>query len=152
MPSLDLDPVQIQALIGTRHATTGITFPPAGLVPYHHWLIQTLHRLAEASFGALRCQPDDQDPASVGIAPGRASIGAAVLELEPTTLDLATFNNDTALVALTVDTGTSGPLVTATRGADGWPGGPHLKLAEVTLAGGQVQQVVDRRLDAVFRA
>lgn len=148
MPSLDLATDDIAALIGTRHAGTGVEFPPAGLQPYHDWLIRTLHRLAESSAGALRVSRADTD-ASVHVAPGRASIDGVALGLAETTLDLAAFNNSTALVWLADDSGSA--VVAAADTGTGWPGTPHLKLAEVTLSAGVVASVLDRRFETVFR-
>ncbi len=147
--SPDLTADQIEALVGQRHPTTGIEFPAAGLLPYHDWLIRTLHRLAECSLGALRVEPARTDELSVVITRGRATIADTPVTLDDTTLDLALFNNDTVLLALVLDTG-SGPLVIR-RLDEGWPSGPHLKLAEVVLVAGGIETVWDRRLETVFR-
>lgn len=148
MPTSDLSTEALQSLVGTRHATTGIEFPPVGLQPYHDWLIQTLHRLAESSAGALRVSRADDD-ATVHVAPGRASIDDVALQLPETTLNLAAFNNSTALIWLADDSGSATVLAADT--GTGWPGTAHLKLAEVTLASGVVTAVLDRRFETVFR-
>lgn len=149
MPSLNLTPAQIQDLIGERHATTGIEFPPAGLQPYHHWLIQTLHRLAESSAGGLRVQRSEVSTTSITIAPGRASIGGVALSLQATELELAIYNNATAYVWLEDDSGQ--PAVGTENATTGWPATDHIKLAEVALDSGQIVSVLDRRFETIFR-
>lgn len=146
MPFKPLTPEQIDALVGTHHATTGIEFPPQGLQPYHRWLMQTLHRLAESSLGALRVDRAEEGPTVVAVAPGRASIDGVAVVYAGGTLDLSTFNNDTARVWLAENDGE------AVVDADtDWPGGDHLKLAEVELSEGAIAAITDRRLEAVFR-
>ena len=149
MPTLNLTEEQIADLVGRRHATTDIEFPPAGLQPYHTWLIRTLHRLAESSLGALRVDRSSEADTAVRIAPGRASITGVPLSLDSTTVDLAVFNNSTAYVWLE-DSAGQAAIGTGDSVSD-WPATPHLKLAEVELAAGQVTSVLDRRLEAVFR-
>ncbi|MEM9914545.1 MAG: hypothetical protein AAF911_06270 [Planctomycetota bacterium] len=149
MPSIDLSPDAIHDLVGTRHNATGIEFPPAGLQPYHDWLIRTLYRLAESSVGAFRVNRASDNATTVHISPGRASIAGVVLTLDEATIDLAAFNNDTAYVWLGDNAGAA-QLGNATASA-GWPSGAHLKLAEVTLAGGAITTVLDRRLETLFR-
>ena len=149
MPSIDLSPDAIRDLVGTRHDTTGIEFPPAGLQPYHDWLIRPLHRLAESSAGAFRVDRASDNATTVCISPGRASIAGVVLTLDETLIDLAVFNNDTAYVWLEDNAG-SAQLGNAAASA-GWPSNAHLKLAEVTLAGGAITAILDRRLETLFR-
>jgi len=149
MPSADLSTQAIGDLVGSRHTVTGTEFPPAGLQPYHDWLIRTLHRLAEGSAGALRVERSDQSPMSVCVAPGRASIAGVALSLDESTLDLSGFNNDTALIWL-ADNAAAAELNAASH-STGWPGSAHLKLAEVTLSAGAISGVLDRRFETVFR-
>ena len=145
----DLTAEQIRGLIGRRDAATGIAYPPAGLQPYHDWLIRTLHRLAAASLGAFAVRPAAADTASVAVAAGRATIDGQVIDWPDTVADLSLHNNATCLLAL-VHTGGAGQLVVSAVAA-GWPAGPHLKLAEVTLADGVVIDILDRRLETLFR-
>lgn len=149
MPSSDLSAKAIRELVGSRHTTTGIEFPPAGLQPYHDWLIQTLHRLAESSAGALRVDRSEASSTSICVAPGRASISGVALSLPETTMDLAGFNNDTALIWLADNSGAA--QLSSASDATGWPAGAHLKLAEVTLAAGAITSILDRRFESVFR-
>ncbi|MEX0654520.1 MAG: hypothetical protein WD534_04850 [Phycisphaeraceae bacterium] len=142
----ELTPEQIDALVDTRHATTDIAFPPQGLQPYHQWLIRTLHRLAECSLAALRVGQADEGPMVVAIAPGRASIDGDVLVYAGGTLDLATFNNATARIALVDDDGSA-----AVAADSDWPAALHIKLAEVELSEGAITTITDRRLETVFR-
>lgn len=144
----ELSPDEIDALVGTRHPMTGVEYPPNGLQPYYHWLIRSLHLISESTIGALRVAAEDASSATVRVAPGRASISGVVLAYAGETIDLSGFNNDTAYVWLYNDAG-SAAIGTATD-ATGWPGGTHLKLAEVVIASGQITQIVDRRIDHLF--
>jgi hypothetical protein len=141
---------EIQALVGRTHAATGITFPQPGLTPYYDWLMRTLHLLAESSCAALRVGVEDGDPVTVVIAPGRASISGVALAYAGGSLDLATYNNDTALIWLFDDAGSAA--IGVAPSAAGWPGGAHLKLAQVTLVGGIITGILDRRFETVFKA
>jgi hypothetical protein len=146
----ELSPAEIEALVGSRHAAAGIEYPPAGLQPYYHWLVRTLHLLAESSAGALRVARDDVGPMVVAIAPGRASIDNVPLAYAGGTVDLAPFDGDTALVWL-CDGGGGAAAVDAASVGTGWPGVNHIKLAEVTLMDGQIVAILDRRFETVFR-
>ncbi len=148
MPIQDLTSDQIDSLVGTRHPETGIEYPPNGLQPYYYWLIRALHLLAESSLGALRVAEDDSSSTVIQIAPGRATITGVVLDFPGETNDLSAFNNDTAYVWLRDTAGVPGIGINAASG--GWPGIPHIKLAEVTLAAGVVTNILDRRLETVF--
>ena len=140
---------QIDSLVGTRHSTAGIEYPPDGLQPYYEWLVRTLHLLAESSCGSFRVARDEANDTTVRIAPGRAEISGVVLEFAGGSEDLAAYNNDTAYLWLE-DNGGSAQVGIGTD-ANGWPGGAHIKLAEVTLAAGQIDTILDRRFETIFR-
>ncbi len=148
MPIQELTSIEIDSLVGTRHAVAGFEYPPNGLQPYYEWLIRTLHLLAESSLGALRVCRDGGSGTSVLIAPGRASISGVVLECAGQTLELAAYNNDTVYLWLFNDAGQAG--IGAGLDGIGWPGTAHLKLAEVTIASGQITQILDRRIEHIF--
>ncbi|MEM1353382.1 MAG: hypothetical protein AAGC44_02075 [Planctomycetota bacterium] len=150
MPAKDLTPEQIVALTDTADPTTGVTYPAAGTQPWYEWLIRTVHRLAQSSAGDLAVYADEDAASSIYVAPGRCSIDGVALTYAGGALDLSLFNNATALVYVE-DAGGS-PSVGAATTLDGWPAGSHLKLAEVTLAGGQVATLLDRRFETILRA
>ncbi len=149
MPHRLLTTQQIQQLVGQTHGSTGLEYPPLGLQPYYEWLVQSLHLLAESSFGALRVSPAP-DAMHINVAPGRLSINGVPLPYDGQAVDLSSLDDDIAYVWLHNNGGV------ATLGyadaATGWPAYAHLKLAEVTLADGAITDIVDRRLDAVFHA
>jgi hypothetical protein len=145
----ELTSAEIEALVGTRHPATGMEYPPVGLQPYYDWLLRTLHLLAESSAGALRVAGDDGGAMTVAVTPGRVSIDAVPLDFPGGTLDLTAFDNDTALLWLYDGGGTAA--VGAALAGDGWPGVNHIKLAEVTLAEGQIVAILDRRFETIFR-
>ena len=149
MPIKPLTSKQIDELVGTNHPTTGIEYPPDGLQPYYQWLVRTLHLLAEASAGALRVARDADEPTAVQVAPGRASIDGAAVAYEGETIELQAHNNDTAYLALIEDDGAA--KVQVASAGDGWPGDPHVKLAEVSLNAGRITDVLDRRFETIFR-
>lgn len=141
---------QIDQLVGTHHASTGIEYPPEGMQPYYQWLVRTLHLLAESSAANLRVSRAADAPTSVYVAPGRASIAEVVLAHAGETIDLAAHNNDTAYVWLADDDGSAS--IGVDSAANGWPGGDHIKLAEVTLAAGEITDILDRRFETMMRA
>lgn len=148
MPQRDLTPDQATGLVDTRDPVTGVLYPPAGLQPYHDWLIQSLHRLLSSSAGDLRVAPGDSGDTAVYVAAGRATVDGTVLIYAGGDLELGAFNNDTALVWLEDDSGSA--LIGAAASGTGWPGGAHLKLAEVELAGGEITSVTDRRFETML--
>lgn len=150
MPAQELSSSQIAELIGTTHPTTGTTYPAPGTLPWYDWLMRTVHRLSSASAGALAVYPDAETPSSIYVAPGRCSVDGVALDYPGGVVDLASFNNATALIYLTNDNGT--PTVAAATTLDGWPVSPHLKLAETELATGTVAAIVDRRFETFLKA
>lgn len=148
MPIKELTHNEVENLVGTRHTITGIEYPPNGLQPYYHWLIRTLHLLAESSLGALRVSADDSSGTSIRVAPGRASISGVVLDHWGQLLDLSSYNNDTAYIWLFNNSGT--PSIGVGADASGWPGMSHLKLAEVTMVSGQISHILDRRIEQIL--
>ncbi|MFW6059382.1 MAG: hypothetical protein ACODAQ_04330 [Phycisphaeraceae bacterium] len=149
MPFEQLTSDQIESLVGTRHASTGIEYPPIGLQPYYEWLVRTLHLLTESSCGALRVARDDGNDTTVRIAPGRLSISGAALAYPGGTQDLSAYNNNTALLWLEDDSGSA--VLGVDASANGWPVDPHIKLAEVILAEGVITDILDRRFETIFR-
>ncbi|MCC7145154.1 MAG: hypothetical protein IT443_01775 [Phycisphaeraceae bacterium] len=139
---------QIDALVGGEHPTVGFEYPPSGMQPYYHWLVRTLHLLAEASAGGLRVAREDSGPTMIRVVEGRARIDGTIVALAGQEIDLAAYNNSTALVWLKVASG-AGVVQTGAAGA-GWPSEAHIKLAEVTLAGGEISAVLDRRSETMW--
>ncbi|MEM1186802.1 MAG: hypothetical protein AAGI53_17590 [Planctomycetota bacterium] len=151
MPTPDLASTTIDALINTRDARTGMRFPPPGLQPYHAWLIDSLHRLAASSAGDYLVTQDESTPTSIYVAPGRASIGGTPLPYNGGSHELATINNDTAMVWLT-DNGSGSPQIGFVSAGVGWPAGDHIKLAEVTIQAGRITSILDRRFESILSA
>ncbi len=116
-----LTPEQIDELVGTRHATTGIEYPAEGLQPYYQWLVRALHALAERSAGALCVAEDDVNATTVNIAPGRASISSVVLDYAGGAIDLSSYNNDIAYLWLEDNAGSAS--IAHASDASGWPAG-----------------------------
>lgn len=149
MPSQDLTEQQIVSLVGTSHPVTGFSYPEAGLQPYYDWLIRSLYRLAEASAGDMRVWHDADDAASIWVAPGRCSIAGTALSYAGGTIDLAAYNNSTALIWLEDNAGAAQIGVADT--AAGWPVGDHLKLGEALLDSGEVTLITDRRFETLLK-
>lgn len=141
---------QIHELVQTTHPKVGLTYPPAGMVPYYQWLMQTLHELAQTAAADLHVSLSDQADTQVRIAPGRGSIDGAAIQLEAQTVNLATYNNDQALLWVELDG--SDPAIGHATQATGWPAGSHLKLATVTLDAGKITDVADMRFVDVLTA
>lgn len=150
MPPTDLTSPQIAELVGTSHPVTGIEYPEAGRQPYYGWLINALHRLAEASAGDLRVWQDADAAASAWVAPGRCSIAGQPLSYTGGAIGLGVYNNSTALIWVQDNAGAAEIGVADTSA--GWPVGDHLKLAEVELAAGAITQITDRRFETLLKA
>lgn len=150
MSIVELTREQARTRAGTRHAQTGVLYPEEGVQPYYLWLVRTLDDLASCSAGALRVAADDASPTSVRVAPGRATLQRTPLAFAGETLELAAHNNAVAYVWLFNDAGAAAVGVGAS--GDGWPDTPHLPLAEVTLSGGRITSILDRRFDTMLLA
>lgn len=140
---------EIEGLVGTRHPVAGIEYPHMGMQPYYQWLLSSLHLLAEASAGGLRVSRDDASDTAIAISPGRATLNSDALIYPGGVSDLAVFNNDTAFIWLD----SAGGVATIGQGslASGWPVDPHIKLAEVVLSAGGIDEIIDRRFEAIFK-
>ena len=150
MPSQDLTRQQLAALVGGEHPVTGVSYPEAGLQPYYEWLIGSLYRLAESSAGDLRVWHDADAAASIWIAPGRCSIAGQALAYAGGSVDLGGYNNSTVLVWMQDNVGAAE--VGIAESSAGWPGGDHLKLAEVVLDAGEVTFITDLRFETLLKA
>ena len=150
MPPLNLTSEQIATLVGSRHPIAEYERPALGLQPYYDWLLQSLERLGDACVGQLRVSRDSASDVHVYVAAGSVRFGASLLAVPAQSLDLAAFDDKTALIAVEESGVTA--VVSAIDSATGWPAGDHLKLAEVTITGGDITGIVDRRLDPLFTA
>jgi len=150
MPIIELTAEQTADLVDTRHAGTGMLYPPDGLQPYYLWLMRSLHQLAETSASALKIHADADNPAGVIVMPGRASINGHPLNLSEQAIDLSEFDDDTLNVWLHRDSGSAA--VSVGTSGDGWPSTPHIRLAQVVLDEGAVTSIIDRRFEAILRA
>lgn len=148
MSSADLASTEIDQLAGTTDPATGVVYPSLGMQPYYDWLMQSLHRLVRASLPDFLVTQDDTSETSIHVAPGHATIGADVLAFDGQTIDLASVNNDTALIHLTSSGGA--PVVAADASGTGWPAGSHIKLAEVTVSAGVITAIADLRMQTVL--
>ena len=156
MATRPLSTAQINELVGTHHPTAGFEYPVNGLQPYYQWLVSALHLLGEASAGSLRVNPDDATDTTIRVEPGRAVIDGAVLTWPDSagsiggTIDIGTFNNETVYVWL-FDQGGGVAGIGHDCADNGWPGTPHIKLAEVTLSSGRITSLIDRRFETMLR-
>ncbi len=140
---------QVDQLAGET-LPAGITLATNGMQPYYHWLMQTIHRLAQTTFTNLRVDQASESATSIHVSAGRATIDSVVLESDALVIDLSSYNNDTAYIWIEDDSGEA--LIDSASDATGWPGAVHIKLAEVTLTAGEITAIVDRRLDHIFTA
>jgi len=145
----DLTSTEIASLVGTRHAQTGVEYAEAGRQPWHEWIMRSIHHLSEGAEGLdVRA---DSTAMYVTVTPGRAVIDDVVLVYAGATVNLSSYNNDTAYLWL-YDSGGGVAAVGAGTDAAGWPTTTsHIKLAEVTLSAGAVTTIVDRREESAWR-
>jgi len=148
MASRELTLTEIEGLVGTHHDVVGFEYPANGLQPYYRWLVSSLHLLANASAGGLSVDQDNINDTTVRIAPGRARLDGVSLVYGGGVSDLSSFNNDIAYVWLH----DVGGVATIGVGPDsvGWPAAAHIKLSEVTLSGGQIIKIEDRRFETMM--
>lgn len=135
---------------GTRHAGTGLLYPPENLNPHTMAMYNAMKHLADSCFFDYQVKEDDANNTTIAILPGRAVIDGVVLVYAGGTVDLAALNNDTAYVWVTDNAGS--PQIGSGADASGWPSVPHIKLAEVTLASGVITGIVDRRREFALEA
>ncbi|MBI1335831.1 MAG: hypothetical protein GC164_02585 [Phycisphaera sp.] len=148
MAHIDLTPSEIESLVGSRDAATGIEYPPQGLVPYYPWLVRSLNRLAQSSAGVLRVERDDANDTTVRIAPGRCTLNGVALDYPGATQDLSSYNNDTAI--LWIEDGAGSPSLGIDALTNGFPDSPHIRLASVTLQTGVITQITDLRFESLL--
>ncbi|MEM6394599.1 MAG: hypothetical protein AAF797_17670 [Planctomycetota bacterium] len=129
---------------------TGVPFIANGQQPHYDLLVQQLHQLLRvlAPLNSLRVYQDDSAATTVGIAAGRCTIGGSVLVYTGGTVS-GLADNDTTLIWAE---DSSGFAIGSAVDGTGWPGGTHLKLAEVTVVGGVITQILDRRIERMLSA
>lgn len=138
---------ELDALEGTRHTLSGGLIVPDGT---ENWADDTnnaiLHAF-EASAGWFQVREDQSDPLVVHVNTGRVVVGGTLLTYAGGTKDLTAFDDDVAYVWLEDDTGAT---IDAAADGTGWPATAHMKLAEVTMVGGAITAIVDRRPESIF--
>lgn len=118
---------------------------------YYQKMMAATVLLDRASAGDFRVEKDAGAELTVWVCQGRAAIDGVVLALAGgVAVDLSAHDDDTAYVWLYDDEGAPG--IGAGADGDGWPMTAHIRLAEVTLAGGVITGIVDRRKEVMLRA
>lgn len=135
----------ILGLVNSRANRSAWLVAPAGLQPAYFWLMATLLHLDAGTVADFLVKPDDASPTTIAVLPGRCTIGGNGVAYPGGTLDLAAYNNSTALIALVASSGAASISV-----GTSWPGGTHHKLAAVTLSAGQITAITDRRFESHF--
>jgi len=144
-----LTELEASAMFGSTDAQTGVTIPGVFTSPWGRDRNRTDARLIDvARLGNnFRVYLVDANDDAIGIRAGRCTIAGVVLVYagaDPAVDGLT--DDDTTLVWVYDDSGT------ATIGSgDAWPTDPHVKLAEVTMADGEITTILDRRAEAVFQ-
>ena len=134
-----------------RDALSGVKFVPQGKQPFDLEANNAFYHLGRASFGFFQVRKDDSSNTAVRVMPGRLGVGAAGLDYPGQAIELGGFNNQTVFLWLYNDAGT--PRIGSGVSTAGWPGTPHLKLAEVSIAAGTFEEtdIVDRRMELIFK-
>lgn len=129
---------------------TGVAYPAANadpwLIPFYQFGYQILNALAEVA-NNLRVFNDDAGGTTIGVTPGRCTINGVVTTYAGGTISLT--DNDTTYIWLTDGGAGAGALGSAIDGT-GWTGSDHIKLAEVTVASGEVTAILDRRVEQML--
>lgn len=144
----DKTTAQLAALANTRSSTSGALVPVQGLQPHYDELLNMIRHIDDSSFGFYQVKEDDTGGTYIYVMPGRARIGGVLLVYAGAAIDLAAHNDDVAYVWLK-DVGGVATIAFA-NDATGWPVTDHIKLAEVTLVGGVITAILDRRVETVM--
>lgn len=150
MPVKDPSNAVIDALPGTR-AGSGLLWPLRSVFPSWYSLMAMIWHLQRlvAPLSALMVVESSTAANAVYVLPGRCQIdGTALAWAGGDLTGLA--NNDTTYIWAYK----SGSAVLINKAVDGtgWPGGLHIKLAEVTVTAGAITAIVDRRTEIWLRA
>lgn len=140
------------ALYGVTDPDTGVVIPNVTISNWGPARNRTDQRLVDVAklANALRVYPVDDDPLAVGVRAGRCTIGDVVYSYigqDPAVSGLT--NNDTTYV-WAQDNGADALEIASNIDATGWPTTPHIKLAEVVVTDGLIEQIVDRRSDTML--
>lgn len=148
MSELPLTDNQAAALSGTTDTDVGATYPSATQKVWQNagyrlfeWFVRAF-RLAND----LRVFEVADNADAIGVRAGRVKFGATALAYagaDPA-VDALT-DNDVTYVWL-YNSGGTATIASAIDGT-GWPAYPHYKLAEVTMSGGVITAILDRRIE-----
>jgi hypothetical protein len=142
---------QASALSDTTDATSGVVYPSATQRNWAATGYRLFERIIEAFIRAndLRVYEIEDNADAVGVRSGRVTFGATALAYtqEDPAVDGLT-DNDTTYIWLYNNAGaaTIGSALDGGSGG-GWPSVPHYKLAEVTMSGGAITAILDRRAE-----
>lgn len=152
---------ELLTLAGTREAATGLKWPEQISSWYDEFLAQYWHLTRSIAPIGFRVERE-ATAGSVQVLSGRASIRGHLIDyttgnaLNGTVngvIDLSGYAGDTAYIALLYDVAGGHFEIAVDTDANGWPSGPHIKLAEVTVSAGPViayDAIVDRRGDQLI--
>lgn len=148
MSSKTLSDNDALALSGRTLPQTGVTMPTVGSFDYRADVLRLANRLSALGRAGLTGLVEST-PTGVGVevTGGAVTLAGAAVRYAGETVDLAALGDGTAYVWLANVGGTP----TAQAGAD-WPATAHLKLAEVPIVGGVIDDaaILDWRTAALF--
>jgi len=138
------------ALSGATDSDTGAVYPSTTERNWANTGFRFFARLISALLRAndLRVFEVSGNADAVGVRPGRVRFGGTALNYagaDPAVDGLT--DNDTTYVWLYNNGGTA--TIDSAVDGTGWPAVPHYKLAEVTMSGGAITQILDRRAEGV---
>lgn len=135
------------ALSDTTDPATGLQYPRLLSARWAEAILRALNRFLDVAAPDLRVLEVEGNADAVAVLAGRATIAGTMYAYAGETGDNGAVDgladNTTHLIYAHVDGGELA-IASATEGED-WPAEPHLKLAVVVMAGGEVTSVQDVR-------
>lgn len=144
------DSIRSTLVTANDHPLCGPIFVSAGTTPWYEADQFARYHTAQALFGHLQVRKATANDTTVHINAGSAMIDGVRHTYAGGTLDLAANDDDTTYIWAEEDD--TDLVIDSAVDGTGWPTTPHIKLAEVTLAGGTFEEsaIVDRRPDSIF--
>lgn len=138
------------ALYGVENSVTGVKYPSVTVNNWGNNRNRCDERLIAIATLAnnMRVFEVEDNADAVGVRAGRCIIDGVVYAYteEDPAIDGLT-NNDTTYIWAENDSGIN---IDSAIDGTGWPAGAHIKLAEVTMSGGVITGIVDRRPELIL--
>lgn len=137
-----LTDIETSGLEGTTDPRVGFEYLTLQALNWGPQFLRALDLLSKASFGALRVVPIAGNPDAVGVLPGESYLGTYAGNTSAAGAVDGLADDDVTYIWLH---NAGSPQVGSAIDATGWPAYDHIRLAEVTRAGGVITAIKDLR-------